>query len=164
MAQTTGAISGAAAKVEYSLNAAGTSGTWVDFSGYAQSVEISGGDALTGQQMTLDGDNAIVTAGNKTNPYTITFNVVYTETDAQPFDAIFDRYQGAAKTIAVRWSPAGGTGGQQQYATTNTAGTAAVLVPIASCVPPGVDATSGDPLMFSFSVITPDILKSAIAT
>lgn len=164
MAQTTGALSGAAAKVEYSLDASGTTGTWVDFSGYAQSVEISGGDAVTGQQMTLDGTAAIVTAGNKTNPYTITFNVVYTEPDTQPFDAIFDRYMGTTKTIAVRWSPAGGSGGQQQYATTDTAATAAVLVPMTACVPPGVDATSGDPRMFTFSVITPKILKSAIAT
>jgi hypothetical protein len=164
MPQTTGAISGAAAKVEYSLNAAGTSGTWVDFSGYAQSVEVSGGESVTGQQMTLDGDAAIVTGANKTNPYTLTFNVVYTETDAQPFDAIFDRYMTTTKTIAVRWSPAGGAGGTQQYATTDTASTAAVLVPMTACTPPGVDATSGDPRMFTFSVITPKILKSAIAT
>lgn len=164
MAQTTGAISGAAAKVEYSLNASGTTGTWVNFSGYAQSVEVSGGDSVTGQALTLDGDAAIVTGANKTNPYTISFNVVYTETDGQPFDAIYDRYVGATKTIAVRWSPAGGGGGTQQYATTDTAATAAVLVPMTACTPPGVDAASGDPRMFTFSVITPKILKSAIAT
>lgn len=164
MAQTTGAISGSVAKVEYSLDAAGTTGTWVDFSGYAQSVEVSGGDAITGQAMTLDGDAAIVTAGNKTNPYTLTFTVVYTETDSQPFDAIYDRYVGTAKTIAIRWSPAGGAGGTLQFSTTDTAATNPVLVPMTACTPPGVDATSGDPRMFTFSVITPKILKTTVAT
>lgn len=164
MAQTTGALSGAAAKVEYSLNATGTTGTWVDFSGYAQSVEVTGGDAITGQQFTADGTSAIVTPANKTNPYTITVNVVWTETDSEPFDAIYDRYVGATKTIAFRWSPAGGAASDIQFATTDSAGTTAELVPMTSCSVPGFDASSGDPRMFSFSVITPKILKAAIST
>lgn len=162
MAQTTGAMSGAAGSVEYSFDAeSGTAATWVNISGYAASVEVSGGEAVTGQQLTLDGDAAIVTAANKINPYTITVNAVFTETDSEPFDALYDRYTGATKTAAFRWSPAGGGTGDVEFSTTDSAGTAAVNVPITACTPPGVDASSGDPRMFTVSFISPDILKAA---
>lgn len=164
MPQTTGAIVGAGAKVEYSLDAAGTTGTWVNFSGYAAGVEVSGGEQVTGSQMTLDGDAAIVRGANKTEPFTVTVSVVYTETDAQPFDALWDRFKGAAKTLALRWSPAGGAGGAIQYATTDTAKTAPVLCPIVSCTPPSSAADSADPLMFELVVECADILKATIAT
>lgn len=164
MAQTTGAIAGSAAKVEYSLDASGTTGTWVNFSGYAASVDISGGEQATGSMMTLDGDAAILRNSNKTAPFTVTISVVYTETDSQPWDAIWDRFKGATKTIALRWSPSGGAGGTVQYATTDTAKTNPVLSPIISCTPPGVAAESGDPLMFELVVECADILKSTVAT
>lgn len=164
MPQTTGAIVGSGAKVEYSLNASGTTGTWVDFSGYAAGVEVSGGEQITGAQMTLDGDAGIVRGANKTEPFTVTVSVVYTETDSQPFDALWDRFKGAAKTVALRWSPAGGAGGTIQYAATDTAKTAPVLCPIVSCTPPSSAADSGDPLMFELVVECADILKTTIAT
>jgi len=164
MAQTTGAISGTGAKVEYSLNASGTTGTWVDFSGYAASVEISGGEQTTGSVMTLDGDAAILRNSNKTAPFTVTVSVVYTETDSQPWDAIWDQFKGSDKRLALRWSPAGGGGGAVQYATTDTAKLNPVLSPITSCTPPGVTADSGDPMMFELVVECADILKTAVAT
>lgn len=164
MAQTTGAIVGSGAKVEYSLNASGTTGTWVDFSGYAASVEVSGGEQIVGSQMTLDGDAGIVRGANKTEPFTVTVSVVYTETDSQPFDALWDRFKTATKTVALRWSPAGGAGGAVQFATTDAAKSSPVLCPIVSCTPPTSAADSGDPLMFELVVECADILKSTIAT
>lgn len=165
MAQTTGAIVGSGAKIEYSLNASGTTGTWVDISGYAASVEVSGGEQITGSQMTLDGDAGIVRGANKTEPFTVTVSVVYTETDSQPFDALWDRFKTTStKTVALRWSPSGGAGGSVQYATTDTAKTAPVLCPIVSCTPPTSEADSGDPLMFELVVECADILKTTVAT
>ena len=165
MPQTTGALVGSGAKVEYSLDASGTVGTWVNMSGYAASVEVSGGEQVTGSQMTLDGDAAIVRGANKTEPFTITVSVVYTEADSQPFDALWDRFKTAStKTVALRWSPSGGAGGAIQFATTDTAKTAPVLCPIVSCTPPSSAADSGDPLMFELVVECADILKTTIAT
>lgn len=163
MAQTTSALAGSVTEIEYSLNASGTTGTWVDISGYAASVNVSGGEQVTGTAMTMDGDAAIVTGSNKTEPFTVEFSIVYTETDGQPFDALWDRFKGATKTVAVRWTYAGSGTGKQQYATTNSARTNPVMVPIVACTPPNAEASSGDPLLFTFSVITPDILKSTTA-
>jgi hypothetical protein len=164
MAQTTAAIAGSGAKLEYSLNASGTTGTWVNISGYAASIDISGGEQITGNAMTMDGDAAIVRGANKTQPFTVTASIVYTETDAQPFDALWDRFKTTTKTVSLRWSYPGGAGGAQQYATTDTAKTAPVMCPIVSCTPPGAAADSGDPILFEFSVECADILKTTIAT
>ena len=165
MAQTTGAIVGSGAKIEYSLDASGTTGTWVNISGYSASVEVSGGEQITGSQMTLDGDAAIVRGANKTEPFTITVSIVYTETDSQPFDALWDRFKTAStKTVALRWSPAGGAGGTIQYATTDTAKTNPVLCPIISVTPPTSESDSGDPLMFELVVECADIRRTTIAT
>lgn len=163
MPQTTAALAGSITEIEYSINASGTTGSWTDISGYAASVSISGGEQVTGSTMTMDGDAAIVTGSNKTEPFTVEFSIVYTDTDAQPFDALWDRFKGAAKTVAVRWTYAGSGSGKQQYATTDSAKANPVMVPIVACSPPNAEAGSGDPLMFTFSVICPDILKSTTA-
>lgn len=163
MSQTTAAIAGTTTKIEYSLNASGTTGTWTDISGYAGSVTPSGGEQITGSTQTMDGNAAIVKGANKTDPWTITFSVVYTDTDAQPFVAIYDRFVGATKTIAVRWSYAGGTSGTKQYFATDAAGTNPVMVPIVSCTPPTAEAGTADPLMFEFSVMAPAIGKATVA-
>lgn len=163
MPQTTSALAGSITEIEYSFNASGTAGTWVDISGYAASVSVSGGEQVTGTAMTMDGDAAIVTGSNKTEPFTVEFSIVYTDADSQPYDALWDRFKGADKTVALRWTYAGTGTGKQQYATTNSARANPVMVPIVSCTPPSAEASSGDPLMFTFSVITPDILKSTTA-
>ena len=160
MAQTTHAFNGAGAKVSISTDAS----AFTDISGYAASVEVSGGDQVTGGQFTHSGDAQVVTGTNKTEPITVTVNVLYTDEDAQPFDVVWDRFKGAAKTLCVRWSPNGGAAGDEQYTTTDTEKAAAKLCPIVSCTPPPTDAASGDPIMFSFSVICADLLKATIST
>lgn len=160
MAQTTGAMSGANAKVEYSIDI-GTP-TWVDISGFAATVSVSGGEQITGNQQTFMGNSAIVTGANKVEPVTIEVTVVYTDTDSEPFDALFDRFMSTTKTAAVRYSPNGGASGDEQYTTANDAGTD-VEVPIVTCNPPDTEAASGEPRMFTFSVIAPRLAKSAVA-
>ena len=157
MAQTTAAIPQSGFKLEVSVDAS----TWIDISGEAATVEVGGGESQVGEQMTADGEYAIVTAGQKIAPYDITCRVVYTETTAMSWKTVSARFYGAAKTIAVRWSPAGGGSGKQQFST-SLAGAAAAVVPIVSCNPPALDASSGDPALFEFSVRSPAIWEATI--
>lgn len=160
MAQTTGAIARSGFKVEVSVN--GTD--WTDISGAAATVTNDGGEALVGDQMTAEGMYAIVTPGNKTEPRNITVSCVYTEVaTTEPWDVVYGRFVGTAKTVAVRWSPAGGGVGKFRYGTSIDAA-GPDLVPIVSCTLPELDATSGDPALFEFVVRTPAIYKETITT
>lgn len=157
MAQTTAADNKAGFKVEVSTDAS----NWTDISGSAATVTPSGGEQLTGEQNTADGAAPVVTGSNKVGSITLTVSCLYTETAGQPWRVVKDRYDGAAKTIAVRYSPRGGAQTERRYVTANDAGTA-IIVPIVNCLPPETDAGSGDPLMFEFSVITPKLLEEAV--
>lgn len=160
MAQTTGAIARSGFKVEVSVN--GTD--WTDISGAATNVTNDGGDALTGDQMTAEGMYSIVTAGNKVEPRNVTVSCVYTEVaTTEPWDIVYGRFVGATKTIAVRWSPAGGGPGKFRYGTSVDA-VGPDLVPIGGCTLPELDASSGDPALFEFTVRTPAIYKETIST
>lgn len=157
MAQVTGAIAKSVYKAEVSLDGS----TWTDVSGAAATVSISGGDVLVGQQHTADGSEAIVTTSNKVDPRDVTIRAVYTETDSEPWDVVWTRYQGADKTIYVRWSPAGGASGDKRYAC--AVGGSAAAVPITACMMPDHDSGSGDPALFEFTVRTPGILEETVA-
>jgi hypothetical protein len=157
MAQTTTADVRAGFKIEVSTDAS----SFTDISGQANNVSQDGGEQLTGSLHTADGAAAIVTGANKTEPITLTISCVYTETAAQAWRLVKDRYDGAAKTIAVRYSPRGGAQTERRYVTANDAGTA-IVVPIINCILPEGDASSGDPLVFEFSVITPKLLEEAV--
>lgn len=157
MAQTTAADNKAGFKIEVSTDAS----AWTDISGAAATVEVDGGEQHTGEQNTADGSAPVVTGSNKTAAITVTCSCLYTETAGQAWRVVKDRYDGAAKTIAVRYSPRGGAQTERRYVTANDAGTA-IVVPIVNCIVPDGDAGSGDPLMFEFSVITPKLLEEAV--
>ena len=165
MAQTTGAIDRANFEVEVSTD--GT--TWNKIDSEATTVAASGGDQITGSVNTADGNAPIVTAGGKTGPITLTFNGVYTKTSNEAFDRLRDRFEDATpgnRTMYVRYAPEGGIGsvaGNDLFTCTNDAGSA-FAAPIINCLPPEVDAGSGDPAMFTFSVLTPDLARSATTT
>lgn len=157
MAQTTAADNKAGFKIEVSVDAT----NFTDISGAGATVSVDGGDQLTGEQNTADGSAPIVTGSNKTESVTLTVSCIYTETAGQAWRIVKDRYDGAAKTISVRYSPRGGAQTERRFVTANDAGTV-VLVPIINCIVPEADAGSGDPLMFEFSVITPKLLEEAV--
>ena len=159
MAQTTAAIPQSGFKLEVSLD----NTTWTDITGSAATVEVGGGEAQIGEQMTADGEYAIVTAGQKITPYDITCRCVYTETSLQPWKLVSVQFYSAAKTIYLRWSPAGGAIGTQRF-TASKDGANPGLVSIVSCNPPALDASSGDPALFEFSVRAPAILEAVIAS
>ena len=152
MAQTTNQISMAAAKVEISIN----NSDWTDISGHEQSVECSPQTRISGQVYTHDGDTALI-AGGKREPMETTVNIVYTEEAADGFEVVraeFDADDGDA--LYVRWSPAGGSGGDAQYAT--GAGE------IVAFQYPNADASSGDPIMTSFTGKHASLTRSTVAT
>jgi hypothetical protein len=140
--------------VEYSLDAS----TFVDISGTANSVSVSGGDRKSGEAYTADGDTALIVSG-KREPLDVTVKVLYTEAAGTPnaFEDIAAEYEDGTG-VCVRWSPtAYDTAGQKRYTTASTAGTAAVGV-ITSWNYPSVDFASGDPIMVEFTVRTSAIL------
>lgn len=157
MAQTTVSIPRSNFKVEVSLNGS----SWTDISGHATGVNTSGGEQLTGEQMTAENQYPVVVATNKVGATTVEVNVLYTESSSEAFQIVWARYEGSAKTIYVRWSPKGGASADERYVCANNAGSA-VLVPIVACLPPQVDAGSGDPAMAMFRVIAPRILQEVV--
>jgi hypothetical protein len=111
MAQTTSGLSWVAAKVEMSTN--GT--TWTDMSGWETAVAVSGGERMTGETYTTDGDTPIITAG-KRGPVDLTVRYVYTEVATDPFKVALDAYETAGGgAFYVRYSPKGGAVGDYQY-------------------------------------------------
>lgn len=111
MTQTTGGMSPTNMYVGISAD----NSSWTDVSGYANSVEIDGGERQTGNVFTFDGDTAIIKAG-KRDPITVTVRGVYTEASAQFYDKVMAAYI-AGSSFYVRWSPGGGDSGDLGYTT-----------------------------------------------
>jgi hypothetical protein len=79
MAQTTVAVTGAAATVSiYS------SGAYVDISGSSQSVDVATAKVVTGDAYTFDGNYAITTIG-KYEPVEVKVNILFTEAATEAF-------------------------------------------------------------------------------
>lgn len=159
MAQTLGAKARSGFKVEVSLTGTGT--VWTDISGAAATVTPSGGEQHIGEQNTASGSAPVVTGSNKVASRTLEVNCLYTEIAGEAWKVVAARYNGADKTIYLRYSPQGGAVGTQRFTCANDAGTA-WLVPIVNCLPPEVDASTGDPLMFTFSVQTPKLVEATV--
>lgn len=158
MAQTTGGMARANFKVEVSTNGS----DWTDISGQAATATPSGGEQIAGEQNTADGSAPIVTGSNKTSSVTVEVSCVYTETGGEAWKVVQARFDGADKTIYLRYSPAGGGNGDLRYVCANDADSA-VAVPIISCLPPEMDASSGDPALFTFSVMAPKLKDEVIS-
>jgi len=111
MAQTTGGMS----PTNMSVWTSPDGSTWTDVSGYANSVELDGGERETGNAYTFDGDTAIIKAGKRA-PITVTVRGVYTETADEFYDEVVDAYE-AGTDFYIRWSPGGGDAGDLGYTT-----------------------------------------------
>ena len=152
MTQTTGGMSARALKVEYAVNTGGGFGSYVDISGYAASVEPSGAERGVGEQHTFDGDTPIVTTG-KLSAARAVLRSVYTQTDSEAFDAIYD-----AKVnnypFKLRWSVPGGATGDKQYEVEGY---------VTKCTPPGGDAGSADVVLFEAEVVSASFDESTVS-
>ena len=147
MAQSTTAISGKDLAVEQSVDGS----TWVDVSGEATKISVSGGERITGSVHTADGDTPILKAG-KRNPITVTLEAVYTETGDEAYDDANDAYEGASAHY-LRWFPAGTTAANLKYTT------AAGIVK--NPVYPDIDPSSGDPVLVTIVLETTLITEGA---
>jgi hypothetical protein len=162
MAQTTYGLPRSNFQVQVSTNGS----SWTDISGVATTVQRSDGDQMVGEQNTADGASPVVTGSNKKAAETVTVRALYTEQTGEGWKTVHDRYRGTDKTIYVRWAPKGGIGtvaGNVLFTCADEAGTA-LKVPIINCTLPDLDAGSGDPAMFEFSVRTPSVLASVTST
>ena len=140
--------------------------TWTDISGAAATVQRSDGDQMIGEQNTADGASPVVTGSNKKAAETVTVRALYTEQAGEAWKTVHERYRGADKTIFLRWAPKGGIGtvaGNAVFTCASDAGTP-LKAPIVNCTLPDLDAGSGDPAMFEFSVRTPSVLESVTTT
>ncbi len=151
MAQTTSGISFVDAQVEYSTDGV----AFTDISGFANTVEPSGGERASGELYTVDGDTGIVTFGKRA-PVDIVYTCVFTEGATDPFERFRGYHQTAdGAQVVLRWSPAGGAGtGQIAFTGTGKLTDAPWL---------GGDAASADPLTFAVGVRTAEILKGVTA-
>lgn len=142
MAQTTGAISFKAAKVE--IGVTGTS-TWTDISGTFNQVEVAGRERNAGEVYTADGDTAIITRG-KLTPADMTVTCVYSEVATEAFKVINDLNVTAGGTdFWIRWSPKGGAA-TTDYRFTSGAG---IITHVGL---PAGEVAAGNPVTFQFRV------------
>lgn len=141
MAQTTGGLSWVDAEIEFSSDGGST---WSDISGFTNSLEVSGGERVTGAAYTADGDTAVITRG-KRQPLTITVNALWTDlaTD-DPRPLYQTAYESATGDVRFRWSPEGGDATEVQY--TSSAG-----IPITPVYMGGA-SDSGDPIMITMTI------------
>lgn len=158
MAQTTSAIGQGRFTPEVSTD--GT--TWTDIGGSTASVTPSGGDQLTGSQHVAQGSAPIVIGSNKTEPVEAEISILYTETGGEAFTIVKTAYDSATKVIYFRYSPKGTGSGNKRYLAAYDGGTA-FPCPIVNCMPPELDASTGDPAMASFSIIFPKWVTETIA-
>ena len=126
--------------------------TYTDISGYSNKVEIGGGERMSGEFFTADGDTPILTVG-KRGSFDIGANVLYSEGAQAPYLTIKDAYENATQ-IYLRWAPAGNTVGNKRY----TAGPGYILSPVY----PAGDASSPDPIACEFTIKTLTVTTDTI--
>lgn len=142
MTQTTGAITGAAAVVSLKV----ASGSYVDYSGQAQSVDEVTATRASSTAFTFDGDNPIVLLG-KEQPVEVTVNFLYTEVALELWEIAEAAFQ-AGSTVQVKWEPQGTAGKQIE---TIAGGY------ITSITFPAVSAEGAGPVIASITVMAPGI-------
>ena len=148
MAQTTDAMSARNTTIETSPN--GTA--WTDISGFANSIEVDGGERMSDQVHTFDGFTPIITLG-KGEMYEVTCKIVYTEGASDPAEVIRAAYEGGTP-FYIRWSPKGGGIGDFMF----TTGAGYILSPTY----PSGDAGSAEAIGIEFKVTVPNITKSVV--
>ena len=150
MAQTTGGMS--PTDMSVGLSTDGTN--YTDVSGYANSVEIDGGERVTGNAFTFEGDTAIIKSG-KREPLTVTVRGVYTETASEYYDMVVDAYE-AGSALYVRWSPGGGDSGDLGF--TSQAGI------VKNAPYPIGEASTAEPIMTELVLEVAYVTEAAIGT
>ena len=149
MAQTTGAVTGAASTISIYVSAA-----YVDISGSSQSIDAVTATVVSGDAYTFSGNYSIITVG-KFEPVEVKVNILYTETAAEAFQSVRALFEANTAT-KLKWLPLGSASGADQYETMATGYITAMDYP-------PIDASSAGPVMVSFTIKAPGILYTANA-
>jgi len=131
-----------------------TGSTWNDISGVANAVTVSGGDRITGEAFTADGDRPIVLFG-KLNPLDVECKIVYSEVTTEAFTLLEPLYV-AGTNLRLRWAPGGNATGNYRYVTDTTNLTAFGY--------PGGEVQDGAPILLDMSVKTGQVTWAAITS
>lgn len=132
---------------EYSLN--GTDFTSV--AGANVAIEPSGEDRAYAEQPVFEVDDPVIGYG-KLSAADVMLRAVYTQTDSEIFDVLYDA-KIANSDIWLRWSVYGGNSGDKQYT---------VQGKVVECVPPGGEAGSADVVLFEARVIGAKYTESVV--
>ena len=119
-------------------------------------VELSrpSGEAYVGGSS----DYATVTVG-KREPIEITLTFLYNEASNSAANTVFDRFQSATPTLAVRWSPRGLVSQARAYATSNDGGTTTGLGVITNVTLSALDPGDAEPYVAMVTVRTPSLRR-----
>ena len=147
MAQTIAARSMRNVKLEYL-----TGSTWNDISGVTNAVNVSGGDRITGEAFTADGDRPIVLFG-KLNPIDVEGKIVFSDNSTEAWSVLEPLYT-AGTNLRLRWTLGGNVVGNYRFATDTTNITAFGY--------PGGEVSDGAPILIDLSVKTGQITWAAI--
>jgi hypothetical protein len=132
--------------------------SYTDISGETQSIGGTEQTRMSGEAYTQAGGTAIV-KGGKREPMEITVNIVYTETDAEVYEVARDIFESTTECgapVCVRWSPGGGDAGDEQVTTAE-----GILV---SFTYPPLDASAAGPIMGAFTIKTPSVSTTIVAS
>jgi hypothetical protein len=152
MPQTANSIWGGAAKVEISTNGS----SWTDVSGHSALVSPSPSQRRQGQAYVFNDENPIVKVGKK-QVQTTRIDIVYTEETADAYEVARAQYEAAGGgTMYIRWSPAGGNGGDSQLSTGSGF--------VSEFQYPPVDAEADGPIKTYFIVQSSSITTATVAT
>lgn len=136
--------------------------TWTDICGEATNVNPGDPEHNVGEQHVACAEFPILTPSNKVAAREIQVDVVYTETGTEAFEIVYAMWLATDKQIYLRWSPKGGSTGDNQFTTSADGSTAGPGI-LTSCTLPEQDASSEDPAVFSFTVKAAAVIKAAVA-
>lgn len=163
---TTNQVSSACAKVEvkfpemdqaqFSVDCVND---YVDISGEAQSVSGTEQSRMTGEAYVFAGDTPIVMSGSR-ETMELTATIIYTEVDTEAYQMVRTAFEdtsvcpGGGK-IYLRVSPRGGSAGHEQLE---------YIGYLTAFTYPEVDASSGDPIVCEFSMVTSGPTTTIVAS
>lgn len=148
MAQTTKAKSMRNVKLEFI-----TGSTWNDISGVANSLDVSGGDRITGEVYTADGDRPIVLYG-KLQPIDIAGRIVFSDASDEAWSLLEPLYV-AGTDVKLRWAIGGNATGNYRFVTD----TVNVVVGY-----PGGEVSDGAPILVDLKCKTGKLSWAAITS
>ena len=150
MAQTTSARSMRNVVLEVSYMA----GTWADISGVANAVEVSGGDRITGEAYTADGDRPIVLFG-KLEPIDVEARIVFSDNSTEAWSVLEPCYVNGTN-LRLRWIVGGSITGSYRFM--------ADTCNITQFGYPGGEVEDGAPILTTLAVKTGKITWAAMGS